>query len=207
LCADGKGGVSFDDLPDIAWHMPSSLDTLFGAAQLFADEVAALTGGRFPSAGGEVVPALEVLPAVASGEYPIGHSTTYYYLDLSEAAAFGTSLPFGLTTRQQNGCLYEGGGLGLLQGVYENRFGVIQFPAGNTGGQMGGWFNRRSARSPTWRACGCGSPGWAHGCCHGSGSRCSRSPARRSTRHSGAARSTLPSGLHPTTTSTSACPR
>ena len=148
--AGGAEIDGLDDLPEIDWETPTSwptdLDTVFGAAQVFADEVAALTAGRFtitPRAGDELVPALEVLDAVESGAYPIGHTTAYYYIAKAEVPAFGTSLPFGLTTRQQNAWLYQGGGLELLQRVYNDRFGVIQFPAGNTGCQMGGWFNRR----------------------------------------------------------------
>jgi TRAP-type mannitol/chloroaromatic compound transport system substrate-binding protein len=73
----------------------------------------------------------------------LDHSAAYYYIERAELTAFGTSLPFGLTTRQQNAWLYEGGGLELLQRMYVDRFGVIQFPARNTECQMGGWFNRR----------------------------------------------------------------
>ena len=51
-------------------------------------------------------------------------------------------MPFGLTSRQQNSWLYEGGGLEMLQTVYAEKFNTIQFPAGNTGVQMGGWFNK-----------------------------------------------------------------
>jgi TRAP-type mannitol/chloroaromatic compound transport system substrate-binding protein len=146
----GRGSADNGELPELEWDMPTSwptsLATLFGAAEVFADEVAALTGGRFritPRAGGELVPALDVLPSVESGDFPIGHSTAYYYTDKAEFTAFGTGLPFGLTTRQQNAWLYEGGGLELLQRFYRERFGVIQFPAGNTGCQMGGWFKRK----------------------------------------------------------------
>ena len=137
------------DLPEIEWEMPTSwppnLDTIFGGAVVFTETVAALTGNRFritPRAGGELVPGLEVLQNVQSGAYPIGHTASYYYTGLAELTAFGTALPFGLTARQQNAWLYEGGGLELLQGFYADRFGVIQFPAGNTGCQMGGWFNK-----------------------------------------------------------------
>jgi TRAP-type mannitol/chloroaromatic compound transport system substrate-binding protein len=56
--------------------------------------------------------------------------------------AFGTALPFGLNAQQQNAWLYEGGGLQLLQEAYARLFNVIQFPAGNTGVQMGGWFRK-----------------------------------------------------------------
>jgi len=138
---------SLSDLPELEWEMPTSwplnLDTIYGGAVVFAEEVGRLTGGRFvitPRAGGEVVPGLEVLQTVQSGAYPIGHTASYYYTGLAEWTAFGTALPFGLTARQQNAWLYEGGGLELLQELYADTFGVIQFPAGNTGTQMGGWF-------------------------------------------------------------------
>jgi len=154
--AEGTGATEVaaaqDDLgnlPEIEWEMPTSwplnLDTIYGAAVVFAEEVAALTGGRFkitPNEGGKLVPGLEVLQNVESGAYPIGHTAAYYYTGKAELTAFSTALPFGLTARQQNAWLYEGGGLELLQGFYADRFGVIQFPAGNTGCQMGGWFNK-----------------------------------------------------------------
>lgn len=136
-------------LPAIDWQMatswPLALDTIFGGAQIFAERVAAMTGGRFmitPRAAGELAPGLEVLDVVEQGAVPIGHTASYYYVGKSPTTAFGTALPFGLTARQQNSWLYEGGGLELLQQFYADRFGVIQFPAGNTGAQMGGWWNR-----------------------------------------------------------------
>ena len=158
---DDAGGAAagaeqdLGDLPEISWDMPTSwplnLDTIYGGAVVFAEEVAALTGGRFkitPNESGKLVPGLEVLQNVESGAYPIGHTAAYYYTGKAELTAFGCAMPFGLTARQQNAWLYEDGGLELLQGFYEDRFGVIQFPAGNTGCQMGGWFNRelRSVR-------------------------------------------------------------
>jgi TRAP-type mannitol/chloroaromatic compound transport system substrate-binding protein len=159
--SDGAGGAAADEeqdlgnLPEIRWDMPTSwplnLDTIYGGAVVFAEEVGALTGGRFkitPNESGKLVPGLEVLQNVESGAYPIGHTAGYYYTGKAELTAFGTAMPFGLTARQQNAWLYEDRALELLQGFYEERFGVIQFPAGNTGCQMGGWFNRelRSVR-------------------------------------------------------------
>jgi TRAP-type mannitol/chloroaromatic compound transport system substrate-binding protein len=136
-------------LPELDWQMatswPVALDTIFGGAQVVADRVAALTGGKFkitPRAAGELAPGLEVLNVVEQGAVPIGHTASYYYVGKSPVTAFGTALPFGLTARQQNAWLYEGGGLQLLQEAYAAKFGVIQFPAGNTGAQMGGWFNK-----------------------------------------------------------------
>ncbi|HEX5722024.1 MAG TPA: TRAP transporter substrate-binding protein DctP, partial [Acidimicrobiia bacterium] len=92
--------------------------------------------------GGELVPALEVLQSVQSGGVQSGHTASYYYTGLSPVTAFGTALPFGLTYREQNAWLYAGGGLEQMQEYYAATFNTIQFPAGNTGAQMGGWFNK-----------------------------------------------------------------
>jgi TRAP-type mannitol/chloroaromatic compound transport system substrate-binding protein len=124
---------------------PTALDTIFGSAQAFADAVKAMTGGKFtinPRAAGEVAPGTEVLNVVQEGAFPIGHTASYYYIGKNPITAFGTSLPFGLNAQQQNSWLYEGGGLQLLQEAYGRLFNVIQFPAGNTGVQMGGWFRK-----------------------------------------------------------------
>jgi TRAP-type mannitol/chloroaromatic compound transport system substrate-binding protein len=136
-------------LPEIEWQMatswPVALDTIYGGAQVFSERVAAMTGGKFqitPRAAGELAPGLEVLNVVQEGAVPIGHTASYYYVGKGALTAFGTALPFGLTARQQNAWLYEGGGLEQLQQVYADRFNTIQFPAGNTGVQMGGWFNK-----------------------------------------------------------------
>ena len=146
---DLDGALQADDLPTLTWEMatswPTSLDTIFGGAQTVADRVTAMTGGKFTinaRAGGEVVPALEILQSTSTNSIDIGHTASYYYRGLAEVVAFGTAVPFGLTARQQNGWLYYGGGLEMLQEIYAERFDTIQFPAGNTGVQMGGWFNK-----------------------------------------------------------------
>lgn len=137
------------DLPNVEWQMatswPVSLDTIFGGAEVFAQRVSAMTGGKFvisPRAAGELAPGTQVLDVVSEGAVQCGHTASYYYVGKSPVTAFGTSLPFGLTAQQQNAWLYEGGGLELLQEFYARQFNVIQFPAGNTGAQMGGWFRK-----------------------------------------------------------------
>jgi TRAP-type mannitol/chloroaromatic compound transport system substrate-binding protein len=137
------------DLPNLQWQMatswPPSLDTIFGGAQVLAERVAALTGGKFkitPRAAGEIAPPLEVLDVVSQGAVQCGHTASYYYIGKSPVLAFGTSVPFGFTAQQQDAWLYEGGGLTKLQEIYASKFNVIQFPAGNTGTQMGGWFRK-----------------------------------------------------------------
>ncbi|MCY4412457.1 MAG: ABC transporter substrate-binding protein [Caldilineaceae bacterium] len=136
-------------LPNIEWQMatswPANLDSIFWSAQLVADRVAALTDGKFtirPHAAGELAPPLEVLNVVEKGTVPIGHTVSHYYANRGAITAFGSGLPFGLTARQQNAWLYEGGGLDILHEAYADQFNIIQFPAGNSGVQMGGWFNK-----------------------------------------------------------------
>jgi len=129
----------------MATSWPVSLEIIFGGAQVLAERVKALTNGKFiiePRAAGEIAPGLEVLNVVSQGAVQAGHTASYYYVGQSPALAFGTTVPFGLTAQQQSAWFYEGGGLAQLQGIYAKKFNVIQFPAGNTGTQMGGWFRR-----------------------------------------------------------------
>ncbi|MEO1393530.1 MAG: TRAP transporter substrate-binding protein [Cyanobacteria bacterium J06634_5] len=140
------GGAVSGDLPRVQWRMatswPQSLDTIYGGAQTVCDRVSELTDGRFtidPFASGEIVPGLQVLDAVQAGTVECGHSAAYYYVGKNQALAFGTTVPFGLNAQQQNAWFYHGGGLEVMHQLYAD-FGVISFPAGNTGVQMGGWF-------------------------------------------------------------------
>lgn len=132
--------------PTVRWRLASSfsrsLDTIYGAAEVLADRLAALTDGRFQVRvypGGELVPALEVLPNVQTGTAQMGHSASYYFIGQNPAFAFDATIPFGLTARQYNAWIYYGGGLERLRELFAD-FNIINFPGGNTGAQMGGWF-------------------------------------------------------------------
>ncbi|MBA2350630.1 MAG: TRAP transporter substrate-binding protein [Burkholderiales bacterium] len=136
------------DLPAIRWRMatswPKSLDTLFGGCEMVARRVAMLTDGKFQIrafAAGELVPGLQVLDAVQQGTVECGHTAAYYYIGKNLALAFDTTLPFGLTARQQNSWFYYGGGLQLMRELFA-QYNTVNFPCGNTGAQMGGWFRR-----------------------------------------------------------------
>jgi len=134
--------------PVVRWRMqssfPKSLDTVFGGATYLAQRVSKLTEGRFeiqPFAAGEIVGGLQVLDAVQNGTIDCGHTAGFYYLGKSPALVFDTGVPFGMTPRQHTAWMRYGGGLELMREMYAP-FGVIQFPAGNTGAQMGGWFRK-----------------------------------------------------------------
>jgi len=91
--------------------------------------------------GGELVPALESFDAVSKGTAEMGHGAAYYWKGKSEAAQFFAAVPFGLNADEMTGWIYYGGGQQLWDEVYAP-FGVKGFAAGNTGVQMGGWFNK-----------------------------------------------------------------
>ncbi len=151
-CGDAEssgGAANVQTNPRVQWRLASSfsrsLDTIYGAAEVLADRVAEITDNRFTirvHPGGEIVPALQVLDNVQTGTVQIGHSASYYYVGKNPAFAFDTCVPFGLSARQLNGWLYYGNGLELLRGLFAE-YGVINFPGGNTGVQMGGWFRRQ----------------------------------------------------------------
>ena len=107
--------------------------------------IEAMSAGRIKIrvyAANELIPALEVFDAVSRGTAEMGHGAAYYWRGQSEAAQFFCSIPFGMNAHEMNGWLYYGGGLELWREVYEP-FNLMPFPAGNTGVQMGGWFNKR----------------------------------------------------------------
>ena len=114
-----------------------------GAARL-ADRITVMSGGRIKVkvyAAGELVPALEAFDAVSRGTVELGHGAAYYWKGKAPAAQFFAAVPFGMNAQEMNAWLYYGGGIDLWKKVYEP-FGIIPAPAGNTGVQMGGWFNK-----------------------------------------------------------------
>ena len=111
----------------------------------FADEVRKMSNGRLDIqvfAGGELVPALGVFDAVSQGSVEMGHGSPYYWAGKIPAAQFFSTVPFGMTAKGMEAWIYHGGGLELWRELYEP-FNLTVFPMGNTGVQMGGWFNKR----------------------------------------------------------------
>ena len=91
--------------------------------------------------GGELVPPLESLDAVRSGAAQMAYGAGYYWTNISMAPSFSAALPFGLTAQEQNAWCYYGGGIEAADKAY-NAIGLKFLPMGNTGNQMGGWFNK-----------------------------------------------------------------
>mgnify|MGYP001815873113 FL=1 len=136
------GGETFEWSCVTSW--PPRFPGLGMAPENLATRVAAASGGRLKIkvyGAGELVPAFEVFDAVSRGTVEMGHGASYYHKGKVDAAQFFTAIPFGMTNMELNGWLYYGGGLELYRELYEP-FNLVPFPTGNTGVQMGGWFNK-----------------------------------------------------------------
>ncbi len=123
---------------------PAGLPGLGVGVERLAQRIENSSDGRLKIkvfAGGELVPALEVLDAVSRGTAQMGHDSAYYHRGKVPAAQYFTTVPFGQTVHEINAWIYYGGGLQLWRELYKP-LNVIPFPAGNTGMQMAGWFNK-----------------------------------------------------------------
>src|SRR5213595_75559 len=114
------------------------------SAERVAERIRTLSGGKLDiavHAAGEVVPAFEVLDAVGGGVAEIGHTASFYWQGKMPAAAYFTTVPFGLTPAEHVAWIEAGGGQALWDELYRP-FGAKPFMGGNTGVCMGGWFRR-----------------------------------------------------------------
>ena len=136
------GGETFDWSIVTSW--PPGFPGLGTGVDNLARRVSEASGGRLNIkvyAAGELVPAFEVFDAVSRGTVEMGHTAAYYHRGKLDAAQFFTTIPFGLNYFELNAWLYYGDGLKLWRELYEP-FNLVPFPTGNSGVQMGGWFNR-----------------------------------------------------------------
>ena len=123
---------------------PKNYPGLGMAPERIADLVEEMSDGQMKInvyGAEEQVPAFGVFDAVSSGSHQMGHSGGYFWKGKVPAAQFFTSVPFGLTADEINAWVNRGGGLELWREIYEP-FNIYPIPAGNTGTQMFGWFNK-----------------------------------------------------------------
>ncbi|MEQ1647368.1 MAG: TRAP transporter substrate-binding protein DctP [Hyphomicrobiaceae bacterium] len=152
LAAAASGTVAAPALaqsaPEVKWRLtssfPKSLDTIFGAAQIFAKYVAEATDNKFQIqtfAAGEIVPGQQALDAITSGSVECAQTPTYFYVGKDATLGFGTGIPFGLNQRHQQSWWSFGGG-GEIVNESLKKFNAYAIPMGNSGTQMGGWFRK-----------------------------------------------------------------
>ena len=132
----------------IRWKMvttwPKNFPGLGTGANFLAKLIGEMSGGRLKVkvyGAKELVGAFEVFDAVSRGTAQMGHGAAYYWKGKHPATQFFAAVPFGLTAQEMNGWLYHGGGWALWKELYE-RFDLVPSAIGNTGVQMGGWFNK-----------------------------------------------------------------
>lgn len=123
---------------------PKNFPGLGTAAERMATDIKKASHGRMEIkvyGAGEIVPAFDALDAVSSGTVEMGHGAPYYWKGKVPAMQFLASMPFGLTAQEQNAWLDFGGGQELADKIYDS-VGCKFLAAGNTGVQLGGWYNR-----------------------------------------------------------------
>ena len=134
--------------PEYNWKMvttwPKNFPGLGTGAQYLANTINKLSGGRIKVTvygSGELVPAFEIFDAVSNGVAELGHGSAYYWKGKNDTFQFFSTVPFGMTANEMNAWLYKGGGMALWEEAYKD-FNLVPMAAGNTGVQMGGWFNK-----------------------------------------------------------------
>tara|TARA_Y100000741_G_scaffold279506_1_gene219310 strand:+ start:1011 stop:2051 length:1041 start_codon:yes stop_codon:yes gene_type:complete len=134
--------------PEYNWKMvttwPKNFPGLGTGAQYLANTINKLSGGRIKVTvygSGELVPAFEIFDAVSNGVAELVHGSAYYWKGKNDTFQFFSTVPFGMTANEMNAWLYKGGGMALWEEAYKD-FNLVPMAAGNTGVQMGGWFNK-----------------------------------------------------------------
>ncbi|MBS1302073.1 TRAP transporter substrate-binding protein [Loktanella sp. SALINAS62] len=123
---------------------PRDFPGLGTSAQRLAARIEALTEGRIAVnyfAAGERVGAFDSFDEVASGNSQAYIGADYYWKGKHAGWSPFTAIPMGLTYTEIDAWMKFGGGQELYERLGDE-FGLIGFPAGNTGVQMGGWFNK-----------------------------------------------------------------
>ncbi len=130
------------------WKMtttwPPNFPVLGEVAEKYANWVRELSNGQISIkvyGGGELVPPLEAFDVVSNGTIEMGCGASYYWAGKIPAAQFFAAVPFGMNAQQLNSWLTTGGGYELWKKTYAP-FNLVPFLGGNTGVQMGGWFNK-----------------------------------------------------------------
>src|SRR5271166_2021761 len=125
--------------PEVKWRLtssfPKSLDTIYGACEVFSKAVAEATDNKFQIqtfAGGEIVPGLQAADAVSNGTVEMAHTASYYYVGKDPTFALFTAQPFGLNSRMQTAWMHFGGGLEIANEFYK-KYNFMALPCGNTG--------------------------------------------------------------------------
>ena len=132
----------------IRWRMalswPSNLTPLASPPIKLAELMKKMSDGKFiikVEGAEKTKAALGVFDMVKGGSYQMGHTTSYFYIGKDPSLVWFTTVPWGMTKDEQYAWFYYGNGMKYMKQVYA-KYGMLAFPGGNTGVQMGGWFRK-----------------------------------------------------------------
>ena len=136
--------------PEIKWRLtssfPKSLDTIYGAAEIFAKLVAEATDNKFQiqvfAARRDRARRCRPPTPCQNGTVEMCHTASYYYVgkDPTFALRHCRAVRHERPPADSPGCT-QGGGNELLNEFYK-KYNIYSLPGGNTGTQMGGWFRK-----------------------------------------------------------------
>ena len=145
---DKRSAPAIQTKKKYSWKMvttwPPHFPVMGEGADNLAQWIEEMSAGRLTIkvyGGGELVPPLQAFDAVSQGSAEMGHGASYYWAGKLPAAQFFAAVPFGMNAQQMNAWLYSSDGLKLWTEAYSD-FNLIPMPVGNSGTQMGGWFNK-----------------------------------------------------------------
>ena len=128
----------------LASRFPKFMDIPYAGMQTFIRTVKELSGGKFEitlQIADEAAASVGVLESVQRGSVECGHTSAARHVGKDEVFALDSAIPFGLNARQMSAWMHQGQGLELLREFYKGH-GIVNFPMGNTGAQMGGWYRK-----------------------------------------------------------------
>lgn len=123
---------------------PKNFPGMGTGAERLAKRIETLSDGRIKVkvyAAGELVGGFECFDAVSQGKADMYHAAEYYWQGKSPAFSFFAAVPMGLTASEMNSWIRFGGGQELWDEL-SGQFNIKPFLGGNTGTQMGGWFQK-----------------------------------------------------------------
>jgi len=115
------------------------------SAQRLAKRIQQVTDGKIKVtyyAAKEKVGAFDSFDEVASGNSQAYIAADYYWKGKHPGWAYFTTVPFGMTYTEIDAWIKHAGGQELWDEL-AGEFGLKCLPSGNTGAQMGGWFNKK----------------------------------------------------------------
>lgn len=137
-----------DDDKVYRWRLaetwPSNFPIFGEVPETMAENVKKMSNGRLIisiDSKNKHKAALGIFDFVQSGQYQMGHSASYYWKGKDINTLFFTTMPLGMIAAEQYAWYYFGGGKELSKKVYD-QYGILSYPGGNTGNQMGGWFKK-----------------------------------------------------------------